>query len=172
MECNKDLVKVFEEMHKLKLENEKLDKENKNLKIALDKKAKEFFEAEDNCIYSYISSDMLGSTVLYRIFNPTADVDANIRALLKDGGIEIMRSCFDGGNSTSRVKVDGIEYYSNPYCEEAREILEKLQNKEVSLRAEVASLAKEAEWLEEKVVKNGGQKRRWGMLGFKPYFRK
>lgn len=120
MACNKDLVKVFEEMHKLKLENEKLDKENKNLKIALDKKATEFFESEDNCIYSYINSNILGSTVRYRIFNPTADVDANIRALLKDGGVEIMRSIHSmDGNSVLCVKVDGIKYYSNPYCDDA-----------------------------------------------------
>lgn len=148
MECNKDLVKVFEEMHKLKLENEKLAKENKNLKIALDKKAKEFFEAEDNCIYSYISSDILGSTVQYRIFNPTADVDANIRALLKDGGVEIMRSSFAfRGKSDLCVNVDGIRYYSNPYCDDALGELRRLEEKIAEANKVLQEIKDQESWL-------------------------
>ena len=148
MECNKDLVKVLEEMLKLKLENEKLDKENKNLKIALDKKAKEFFESEDNCIYSYISSNMLGSTVRYRIFNPTADVDANIRALLKDGGVEIMRSIHSmGENLVLCVIVDGIRYYSNPYCDDALGELRRLEEKIAEANKVLQKIKDQASWL-------------------------
>lgn len=148
MECNKDLVKVFEEMHKLKLENEKLDKENKNLKIALDKKATEFFESEDNCIYSYINNNILGSTARYRIFNPTADVDANIRALLKDGGVDIMRSIHSmGENSVLCVKVDGIKYYSNPYCDDALGELRRLEEKIAEAKKVLQGIKDQASWL-------------------------
>lgn len=147
MESNKDLVKVFEEMHKLKLENEKLDKENKNLKIALDKKAEEFFEAEDNCIYSYINNNILGSTVRYRIFNPTADVDANIQALLKDEGVEIMRSIRSKGrNSVLCVKVDGIKYYSNPYCDDALGELRRLEGKIAEAKKVLQEIKDQASW--------------------------
>lgn len=148
MACNKDLVKVFEEMHKLKLENEKLDKENKNLKIALDKKAEEFFEAEDNCIYSYINNNILGSTVQYRIFNPTADVDANIRALLKDGGVKIMRTNFAFGRKSDLcVIVDGIKYYSNPYCDDARGELRRLEEKIAEANKVLQEIKDQASWL-------------------------
>ena len=157
-------------MHKLKLENEKLNKENRELKAALDKKAEDFFKAQDNCIYSYICSSMLGSTVRYRIFNPTADVDANIRALLKDGGVEIMRSIHSmGENSVLCVEVDGIRYYSNPYCVDARCNLKKLKNEISHLQKEARELEAEVEWLRKSAEENGKPKRLGGILGFKPY---
>lgn len=166
----KDLLKLFEEMHKLKLENEKLNKENSELKAALDKKAEDFFKAEDNCIYSYVSNTIIGSTVRYRIFNPTADVDANIRALLKDGGVEIMRPFHPmDENSVLCVKVDGIKYYSNPYCVEARSSLKILKTEISFLQKEARELAAEVKWLRKGAEENGKPKRS-GFLGFrKPY---
>lgn len=166
----KDLLKLFEEMHKLKLENEKLNKENRELKAALDKKAEDFFKAQDDCIYRYINNCMLGSTVRYVIFNPTADVDANIRALLKDGGVEIIRSIHSvDENSVLCVKVDGIKYYSNPYCVDARRNLNNLKNEISYLQKEARELEAEVEWLRKSAEENGKPKRS-GFLGFrKPY---
>ena len=166
----KDLLKLFEEMHKLKLKNEKLNKENRELKAALDKKAEDFFKAQDNCIYSYVSNTIIGSTVRYRIFNPTADVDANIRALLKDGGVEIMRSIHSvDENSVLCVKVDGIKYYSNPYCVDARRNLKNLKNEISYLQKEARELAAEVEWLRKSAEENGKPKRS-DFSGFrKPY---
>lgn len=165
----KDLLKLFEEMHKLKFENEKLNKENSELKAALDKKAEDFFKAQDDCVFSYASSCPLGSTVEYKIFNPT-NVDADVRALLKGDGIHISRffGCSYGSNIV-KVEVGGIRYYTNPYCDDARKNLKSLQNEISSLQKEARELEAEVEWLRKSAEENGKPKRS-GILGFrKPY---
>lgn len=165
----KDLLKLFEEMHKLKLENEKLNKENRELKAALDKKAEDFFKAQDDCVFRHTSSHYLGRTVEYKIFNPT-NVDADVRALLKGDGIQVSRSfgCSFGRNIT-RVEVGGIRYYTNPYCDDARRTLGSLQNEISSLQKEARELEAEVEWLRKSAEENGKPKRSGGILGFKPY---
>lgn len=165
----KDLLKLFEEMHKLKLENEKLNIENSELKAALGKKAEDFFKAQDDCVFSYTSSNFLGNTVEYKIFNPT-NVDADVRALLKGEGIQVIRSFGWGCRSDNpSVKVGGIRYYTNPYCDDARKNLESLQNEISSLQKEARELAAEVEWLRKSAEENGKPKSR-GILGFrKPY---
>jgi hypothetical protein len=72
-------------------------------------------------------------------------------------------------NSVLCVKVDGIKYYSNPYCVDARRNLEILKN-EISFRQkEARELVAEIEWLRKSAEENGKPKRRSGILGFKPY---
>lgn len=165
----KDLLKLFEEMHKLKLENEKLNKENRELKAALDKKAEDFFKAQDDCVFSYTSSDILGRIVVYKIFNPT-NVDADVRALLKDDGIQVCRSFGRSfGRNTIRVEVGGIRYYTNPYCDDARRNIESLRNEISSLQKEARELEAEVEWLRKSAEENVKPKRSGGILGFKPY---
>lgn len=139
---DKSIMELVNEYHRLKNENENLLQKNFELALEVERLEQGILETKDNCFVYASHFGMNNSHFTYQLFNPTDDVNASIISLLKDKGITI-----DKGICSNEVAVNGKIYYENPYCEEARLTLDRIEQEIKRRREELEILKKEVEWL-------------------------
>ena len=139
---DKSIMELVKEYHKLKNENENLLKQNFELGLKVESLEKGILKTKDNCFVYVSHLGINNSHFTYQLLNPTDDVNASIISLLKDKGITI-----DNDTWGKEVAVNGKRYYENPYCEEARLTLNRIEQEIKRRREELERLKKEVEWL-------------------------
>lgn len=164
---DKDLIALVVEYHKLKCENEELTKKNEALSDEINKLKVAFAEKRENVLTVFtVTSSMLSSRT-YHLLNPNG-VNIGLEKILAEHGLKIITDWCNGNHC---VEVGEQKFYTNPYCEAARSELELMQGEASTLEAKIKELTSEVKWLEGRIEKAGGLKKKRGIIGFKPYWK-
>lgn len=133
----KELVEENKELNKsiakLKAENKKLKKDFEAL-----------IESQPNVIRHFEKSFMLDEYTTYVLLNPTEDVNETILKYLSGKGIHITIPYI---SSNKKVVIDGVPFYTNVYCEDARATLNHLNSEIEHHKKALECLKAERNWL-------------------------